>query len=226
MGLVSADVDLFEFERPLVSQGQLVVGIDEVGRGALAGPLTVGAVVITTLEPPPQGLNDSKLLSVGRRESLVAPIEEWSFDFALGWVNPNEIDQWGMSRSLSVAATRALDQLRCRPTHALIDGTVNVLKESTMGLWDDLESVSSTYGDVPVTLLIKGDRRSAVIAAASILAKVRRDAYMVEIDREWQQYGWSANKGYGASAHMDALRRFGPSPHHRTSWNLPPRELS
>ena len=213
------------FERSLVSKGEIVVGIDEVGRGALAGPMTVGAVVVRELRPPPNGLTDSKLLSAARRESLVEPIERWAAETSLGWVSAQEIDSWGMRLALAVAATRALDQLSVRPTHALLDGSFNLLRARADVPFAAPTPPPLSYSNLPVTTIVKGDRRSASIAAASVIAKVRRDGHMREIDSGFEAFGWSRNKGYGASDHMEAIRRIGPSVHHRKSWKLPPTSL-
>src|ERR1019366_9151249 len=120
--------DLLAFERVLLDRGEVVVGIDEVGRGALAGPMTVGAVVVRSDEPPPEGLDDSKLLSPARRASLVAPLHQWAAEWSLGSVSAAEIDDWGLRLALAVAATRALNGLESAPTHALIDGSFNLLR--------------------------------------------------------------------------------------------------
>ena len=119
--------DFLQFERPLLERGEIVVGLDEVGRGALAGPLTVGAVVLSSLREPPEGLNDSKLLSRRRREDLQIPLREWCDDWSLGSVSAREIDEWGIRVAQAVASTRALQGLRVAPTYALVDGPINFL---------------------------------------------------------------------------------------------------
>lgn len=200
-----------------------MVGIDEVGRGALAGPMTVGAVAICREEAPPEGLNDSKLLTRVRRESLVEPLGQWAAAWSLGSVSACEIDAWGLRLALAVAATRALNALSLVPTHALIDGPFNLLRAPANVAFGEELGPELRYGSLPVTTIVKGDQRCATIAAASVLAKVHRDAMMVALDAESGAYGWAANKGYGAPAHLEALRRNGPSPHHRQSWSLPPR---
>ena len=218
---VTALPDLLEFERPLLERGEIVVGIDEVGRGALAGPLTVGAVVLTCCAAPPEGLNDSKLLSAARRQALVEPLEAWAAAWSLGSVSASEIDAWGLRLALAVAATRALDGLRVRPTHALIDGPFNLLHSPTDISFGVTRPPELHYRNLTATTIVKGDRLSASIAAAAVLAKVHRDLVMVELDREFAAYDWAHNKGYGASAHLDALRTWGPNDHHRRSWRLP-----
>lgn len=222
--MIESELDLLVFERPLISRGEVVVGIDEVGRGALAGPLTVGAVVLTELLEPPNGLTDSKLLSASRREALVGPTEKWAAETAFGWASAEEIDWWGIRTALAVAATRALDQFSVRPTHALVDGSFNLLRASSDVPFGAPLPPPCSYSALPATTIVKGDRRSATIAAASVLAKVRRDLHMRKIDTGFEAFGWAQNKGYGASDHMAAIRRLGPSIHHRKSWNLPLRD--
>ena len=116
-----------EFEAPLLERGERVVGIDEVGRGALAGPLVVGAVLLSEFNPIPEGLTDSKLLSAVRRTALEDPIKAWCQSWGIGWASAREIDEWGMRTALAVAATRALNELTEKPTVALIDGNLNLL---------------------------------------------------------------------------------------------------
>jgi ribonuclease HII len=216
--------DLLEFERPLLARGDIVVGIDEVGRGALAGPMTVGAVVLVSDQAPPAGLNDSKLLSPAKREKLFEPLKEWAADWSLGSVTSREVDQWGVRLALAVAATRALDGLTLVPTHALIDGSFNVL-HSPLDVGFGVEAPPELrYSRLAATTIVKGDRLSASIAAAAVIAKVSRDRYMVELHDQHPSFGWAGNKGYGAPEHLQALRLLGPSTYHRTSWRLPERQ--
>lgn len=219
MGVVKDD--LLQFERPLLERGEIVVGLDEVGRGALAGPLTVGAVVLSSLREPPEGLTDSKLLSRRRREELQFPLGEWCDDWSLGSVSAHEIDQWGIRVAQAVASTRALQGLRVAPTYALVDGPINFLAVGSRQLELADAPPALCFAEMACSPIVKGDRRSATIAAASVLAKVARDGVMVALHEEWTHYGWSTNKGYGAPEHLAALRRFGPVTHHRCSWNLP-----
>ena len=211
--------DWLEVERPLVAEGHRVVGLDEVGRGAFAGPVFVGAVVVVTDEPPPLGLNDSKVLSIRRREQLVEPIKAWSTEWSVGESTANEVDAWGIQWAIALAAQRALAALRVTPSIALIDGPHNLLHPvSRTFASGDLDDGS---GAMCHRCLVHGDRTSATIAAASVMAKVQRDRLMVELGSEFPQYGWATNKGYGSPLHLEALRRLGPTPLHRTSWRLP-----
>jgi ribonuclease HII len=215
--------DLLVHERALLDQGEIVVGIDEVGRGALAGPMILGAVVLTGTAPPPESLNDSKLLTRLQREALVEPLESWAADWSLGSVSAAEIDAWGLRLALAVAATRALDGLRVRPSVALIDGSFNLLRAPQNIRFGVKRAPRLTYHAMAATTFVKGDRRCASIAAASVLAKVHRDRLMADLDRDFNDYGWSSNKGYGAKVHLEAIRRLGQTVHHRHSWHLPER---
>ncbi len=225
LGNVSASVaDLLEFERTLLDRGETVVGLDEVGRGALAGPLTVGAVVVRTFVAPPEGLNDSKLLSPRRRESLVDPIVRWASAWSLGSASAAEIDRWGLRLALAVAATRALEGLTVTPTHALIDGPFNLLSSPLSGPFGDTPPLR--FVRLPATMIVGGDQRSATIAAAAVLAKVHRDRYMVSLHEGHREYCWASNKGYAVPEHLEAIRRCGASSHHRRTWHLPEFEAT
>ena len=219
-------IDLLSFESDALATHDVVVGVDEVGRGALAGPLVVCAVAVRTLAPPPTGLTDSKLVRAQQREELVVPLREWASAYGLGWATAVEIDAWGLRVALAVAATRAIDALAMKVDFALLDGTFNLLSAPNAFTFDGPPVPDLPYANLPHACLVKGDQRSATIAAASVLAKVARDAYMVEVDGEHPDYGWTGNKGYGAAEHLAALRRLGPTPLHRTSWRLPAHEGS
>ena len=223
---MSASTDLLALERPLIARGEVIVGIDEVGRGALAGPMTVGAVVLTGITTPPKGLTDSKLLSPAKRDSLVAPLEAWAADWSLGHVSAAEIDAWGLRLALAVAAGRALAGLSIVPSLALIDGSFNLLRAPEDVRFGAVAPPRLAYQDLAVTTVVKGDRTCASIAAASVLAKVCRDELMVALADEFQPYGWRQNKGYGAPEHLDAIRRWGPTVQHRHSWRLPVHEAA
>ncbi|HQU26496.1 MAG TPA: ribonuclease HII [Acidimicrobiales bacterium] len=218
---MAAPVDLMARERELLAVGRAVVGVDEVGRGALAGPLCVGAVLLERGADPPRGLTDSKRLTPERRRALVEPLLEWAAAWSLGSASAEEVDAWGVTTALAVAAGRAVDGLATRPTHALVDGPWNLLRTPRdVPLATPLPPTSRAEG-VPVTPVVKGDLHCASIAAASVLAKVARDDLMVALAADWPDYGWAHNKGYGTPDHLAALRRLGPTPHHRVSWRLP-----
>jgi ribonuclease HII len=197
-----------------------VVGIDEVGRGALAGPLMVGAVVIDRLRDAPAGLADSKGLTASQREALVPLIESWASAVAIGVVSAQEIDEWGLRVALAVATDRAISALDLRPTRALIDGPLNLLRPPAV-LAFGAPSPPLRWAALPVVNVVRGDQCCATISAAAIVAKVRRDALMRELHRKSPNYGWYANKGYGTLEHRRALARLGPTRWHRRSWALP-----
>ncbi|MDN5821786.1 MAG: ribonuclease HII, partial [Brachybacterium sp.] len=190
---------------------------DEVGRGARAGPVAGGAcaleVVDGVIAPLPEGIRDSKKLTARRREVLVAPILDAVHAGAVGWASAAEIDELGIMPALTRAALRALEALELDgATDAIVlDGDVDVL------------SPSLAAADRPAPLVhlqVAADRDCASVAAASILAKVARDARMVELDAEAPHYCWAANKGYGSAAHREAIDLQGVHEHHRRSWRL------
>ncbi|MQS06681.1 ribonuclease HII [Streptomyces alkaliphilus] len=180
---------------------RLVAGIDEVGRGAWAGPVTVCAAV-TGLRRPPEGLTDSKLLTPARRVEMAARLEEWVTAGALGHASPEEIDALGMTAALRLAAVRALEALPERPDAVILDG-------------------SHDYLGAPWTVrtVVKGDLSCVPVAAASVLAKVDRDARLAELGREHPDFAFERNAGYPSPVHRAALERLGPTPHHRLSWS-------
>ena len=179
-----------------------IVGVDEVGRGPLAGPLVTAAVSLPLDRRPPwvSELRDSKQLSARQRERLAVLIAEGSLSSGLGWVHAAELDRIGLSEGLRLAVRRALDQLPTVPDVVLADGR------------DDLRLPIRTE------MIVKGDATVASIAAASIVAKVARDAWMVELDERYPDYGFARHKGYGTAAHLRALNEIGPCPEHRRSF--------
>lgn len=180
------------------SAGRTVAGVDEVGRGAWAGPLTVAVVV-----PPPgirlRGVRDSKQLSAIRRRDLAPRIKSWALRWAIGEASAAECDALGMSAAHRLAARRALVELGDRPDVVLVDGH-----------WDFVGGGRT---------LVKGDRRSLAIAAASVIAKDHRDAHMAEMGERFPWYDFASNKGYPSPAHQAGLHQWGPSVVHRTSWS-------
>ncbi len=218
---VRVATDLMVHEREALYSGRVVVGIDEVGRGALAGPLCVGAVVLESDAEPPAGLDDSKALSAAQRDALVDPLEEWVAAWSLGWASAQEIDWWGLRVALAVAANRALGNLTVRPNFCLVDGAVNLLRAPLDQLFEAPPAPALFYTTLDCRPVVRGDAACASIAAASVLAKVSRDRAMVDLDESHPAYGWRRNKGYGAPEHLAALRRLGPTALHRRSWHLP-----
>jgi ribonuclease HII len=222
------------FERELQRGGnRLVAGMDEVGRGALAGPVSVGVVVIDELcRSAPVGLKDSKLLSHLVRERLVPRIQGWATAYAVGHASPGEIDRYGIMVALRLAGTRALAALSVIPDLIILDGNYDWLTEpgrvGLLGLLEDgPSSVRGVTGSpcvpstVPVRTMVKADMSCSSVAAASVLAKVERDAMMVALAAHVPGYAWEMNKGYSAPEHFAALAAHGPSVHHRRSWRLP-----
>lgn len=210
-----------EHERALWEAGAaLVAGIDEVGRGALAGPVSVGVVVLAACDEWPTGLADSKQLTPARREALGAPLATFGVARAVGHASAAEIDAAGIIPALRLAAMRALASVG--PVDAvLLDGRHDWLTAPPATLLDATDVDGEPEPAPPVTMVVKGDTLCASIAAASVLAKVERDGLMRAAHAQHPEYGWDGNKGYGAATHLDALRRLGPTPWHRTSWALP-----
>lgn len=207
-------------ERSLHREGYAVLaGMDEVGRGALAGPVTVGVVAVDPdCRSAPSGVRDSKLLVPAVRERLVPAIRRWCVDWGVGHASADEIDAVGIMTALRLAGERALAQLAVDADLVLLDGNHDWLtdprREGLLGLLDDAPAAP------PVRTMIKADLRCSSVAAASVLAKVARDTMMVDMAAEHPAYGWDHNKGYAAPDHQQALRVLGPCAHHRRSWRL------
>jgi ribonuclease HII len=207
--------------------------MDEVGRGALAGPVTVGVVVVdAAARSAPSGVRDSKLLSPAAREALVPKLQRWAVGYAIGHAGPEEIDRYGIIAALRLAGRRALAQLATPPSCVLLDGSYDwlTMRAEQAGLFEfDVPGrcpapVVELAVDPVVTTLVKADLRCAAVAAASVLAKVERDAIMVRLAADFPDYGWQENKGYCAPEHAAALRRLGSCSYHRRSWSLPAAE--
>lgn len=193
-------VNMWEIEDSFYSGDiQVICGVDEAGRGPLAGPVCAAAVILPKhLELP--GLTDSKKLTDKKRRELFPMIQEQAIAYGIGFATEQEIDEINILQATFLAMQRAMDQLPVKPDLALIDGN----REKDFGL--------------PVKTVVKGDSLSANIAAASILAKVTRDNLMQELAETYPQYGFEIHKGYGTKAHYAALREFGASPIHRMSF--------
>ena len=195
-----SDVNMWEIEEGLFAQGVIsICGVDEAGRGPLAGPVCAAAVILPPhLEIP--GLDDSKKLTDKRRRALFPIIKEQAIAYGIGLASHEEIDEINILQATFLAMQRAIDQLEGKANFALIDGN----REKDFGL--------------PVMTVVKGDSRSANIAAASVLAKVTRDDIMEEMAKEYPEYGFEIHKGYGTKAHYEALRTYGASPIHRMTF--------
>lgn len=195
----------------------VVAGIDEVGRGAWAGPMTVGVAAVQYTDGPfPEGLTDSKALTAKQRAKMWPQTTDWVTDYAIGEVTPNEIDTLGVTRALRLAGRRALAALTVTVDAVILDGDSNYLSGDPIR---ELEGL----GECPmVRLEVKGDARCASVSAASVIAKEYRDAFMATFDEQYPDYRFGSNGGYGGSpAHMNAVREHGLTPLHRRSWNIP-----
>jgi ribonuclease HII len=203
----------------------LLAAVDEVGRGALAGPVSVGVVLLSAdTKPAPLGVADSKLLTPQARERLVPRIRRWALDCAVGHASATEIDRIGIIAALRLAAERAVSQLGVQPDWVLLDGNHDYLSVRE-GLFDvGFEEPDRWRCRVPVRTLIKGDLRCSSIAAASVLAKTERDSILISLAERYPQYGFEENKAYSSPQHHAALLEHGPSEVHRCSWNLPGRD--
>ena len=218
-------------ERRLLREGHLLVaGMDEVGRGALAGPVTVGVVVVDAgVRTAPTGVKDSKLLAPAVREALVPRVRRWAPAHAVGHAEPDEVDRYGIIAALRLAGRRALAQLPAVPSVVILDGSHDWLTPPAAPptLFDldllgrELPPDVALPAEPGVVTMVKADLRCAAVAAASVLAKVERDAIMVARAADHPEYGWAGNKGYSAPEHGAAIRRFGPCVQHRRSWSLP-----
>ncbi|MBQ6997028.1 MAG: ribonuclease HII [Oscillospiraceae bacterium] len=195
-----ADKNMWEIEDSFYARGiSTICGVDEAGRGPLAGPVCAAAVILPPhLDIP--GLNDSKKLTDKRRRELVPIIKEQALAYGIAFATHEEIDEINILQATFLAMQRALDQLSIKPELALIDGN----REKDFG--------------VPVKTVVKGDSLSANIAAASILAKVTRDDWMEEMAKTYPEYGFGIHKGYGTKAHYAALTEFGATPIHRMTF--------
>ena len=192
---------------PYLEPHRIEAGCDEAGRGCLAGAVFAAAVILPETFQN-ELLNDSKQLTEKRRYALRPIIEQEALAWAVGIVTPEEIDRINILKASFLAMHRAVDQLKVRPQHLLIDG-----------------NRFTPYPDVPHTTIVKGDGTYMSIAAASILAKTYRDDYMNQLDEQFPVYHWKENKGYPTKAHREAIRQFGITPHHRKSFTLLPQQL-
>ena len=191
-------IDLWAIEKEY-EENLLICGVDEAGRGPLAGPVYAAAVILPrgiVIE----GLNDSKKLTEKRREALYDEITEKALAYGIGCADEKEVDEINILQATFLAMRRAIAQLSTQPDLALIDGN----RDSDFG--------------VPSRTVIKGDSLSANIAAASVLAKVTRDRVMKEYDEQYPQYSFAVHKGYGTKRHYEALREHGPCPIHRMTF--------
>jgi ribonuclease HII len=193
-------MDLWELEKQIAEEGYMpLCGVDEAGRGPLAGPVYAAACILPLgLEIP--GLNDSKKLTEKKREALYDQITDAALSYGVAFATVDEIESLNILGATYLAMNRAIGMLKQKPALCLIDGN------------------RSAGISVPCRCIIKGDALCADIAAASILAKVTRDRCMLELAERYPEYGFEKHKGYGTAAHYEALRHYGPSPVHRPSF--------
>lgn len=195
-----SEITMWEIENECFSEGYpIICGVDEAGRGPLAGPVCAAAVILPPNVSIP-GLNDSKKLTDKKRRELMPVIKETALAYGIAFADEKEIDEINILQATYAAMHRAIDQLSLKPDLALVDGN----RAGDFGL--------------PVKTVVKGDSLSASIAAASILAKVTRDDLMLELAETYPQYGFEVHKGYGTKAHYAALTEHGPSPIHRMTF--------
>lgn len=213
-------------ERALLRAGaRVVVGMDEVGRGALAGPVSVGVVAVGLgTRACPRGVADSKLLTAAARQRLLPALGRWGLARAVGHASPGEIDTLGIIAALRLAGRRALAQIDLAADVVLLDGSHDWLTLTQPGLFDDDLADRAGWTCPAVRTRVKADRTCASVAAASVLAKCERDELMVSLAADHPAYRWEDNKGYGSPEHVEALRAVGPSVLHRRSWRLPLEE--
>lgn len=202
-------------ERRLLKERAVVIACDEVGRGALAGPVAVGAVAVDAARARkrvPPGLRDSKLVPEPKRAAVASRAAAWVGVSAVGWASSVEIDEVGIMRALGLAAIRAIADLQAH----------GVVPEDAIVVLDGNYDYISAAGAIGLTVrpVIKADRDCASAAAASVIAKVARDALMTDLHEELPAYLWARNKGYASPEHRDAIRSHGISAHHRASWAI------
>ncbi|MCT9820309.1 ribonuclease HII [Microbacterium sp. W1N] len=202
-------------ERRLLREHALVIACDEVGRGALAGPVAVGVAAVDAARARrrvPEGLRDSKLVAAAKRPAVADRAAAWAMATAVGWCSADEIDRIGIIRALGTAATRAIAELRA----------VGIVPEDAIVILDGNHDYITPIAGPGLTVrpIIKADRDCASAAAASVVAKVARDDLMVRLHDDAPVYEWSRNKGYASAEHRAAIRSHGLSAHHRSSWAI------
>lgn len=227
-----AIIPTLDLEYTLADQGfDLILGCDEVGRGALAGPVMVGMAAVWARDLPslsvPLGVADSKLLTEHKREAIFDELQQWCAAYSVGQSTNTEIDEWGISYALGIAALRALNDLE----HQLGQKTIEGIRIGLIldGPNDYITKALNTF-DAPAVAIpahvvtkVKGDQHCATVSTAAVLAKVTRDRLMVDIaqgNSKFTPYGWAHNKGYGSASHRAAIAQFGVTSLHRLSWHL------
>ena len=200
-GLLLTDINLYEYETALYEKGIIyIAGTDEAGRGPLAGPVVAAAVILKKGAVIP-GVDDSKKLSDKKRRALIDTIKSQAVAIGIGIVSPQEIDQINIYRAAKTAMISAIKALKVKPEYILADA---MMLEEELG--------------IPTESIIKGDQKSASIAAASIVAKVTRDEYMIEMDKLFPMYGFKQHMGYPTKTHIEAIEKYGICPIHRKTF--------
>ena len=196
------------YEKNIISSGfKVIAGIDEVGRGTLAGPVVVGLIILKINKELENslielGVNDSKKLSVKKRCSIYEELIKIAIDYSSGWATAKEIDNLGINESIQLCINRGISKLNIQPDHLLID------------------ALNLNNSKIHQTSIIKGDSKSLSIAGASIIAKVERDKYMENLDKNYDVYDFKNNKGYGTKNHLSAIKKYGRSDLHRYSYKI------
>ena len=207
-------------ERELWAKGaRFIIGMDEVGRGAIAGPVAVGVALLDSQDSRvetvwPGNLKDSKLLSEKARNEILAPVQSWVSGYAVGMASANEIDTKGIVQALALSAGRALDSL-------LEDASLRqaIAKDGAIIILDGSHNwLGAKAAGIPVIVRPKADRDCVSVAAASVISKVERDNLMIELASSHPQFGFEGHKGYASEAHILAIRSIGPSAEHRHTW--------
>ena len=194
------EVDKLQFEKEEIANGRkIIAGVDEVGRGPLAGPVCVCAVIMP-LDNIIEGIDDSKKVSEKKRNLFAEQIKKTAISYSISWIDEKIIDEINILEATKLAMKRAIENLKPKPDIVLID------------------AISKLDVDVPIRGIIKGDSKSYSIGAASILAKVERDNFMIKLAEEYPEYGFEKHKGYGTKQHIDILKQIGPCPYHRKSF--------
>ena len=212
-------------EKTLFSKGaKLVAGMDEVGRGCLAGPVYVGITVLNqdlaNDDLVPTGLTDSKELTKIERDEILPKVKSWVLEHSVGQASNSEIDEIGLTRALRRAGRRALNALENKPDYLILDGKHNWLmpEKESLDIFDEVVDDGPISASLKIVNLIKADLICSSVAAASIVAKVARDQVMNELSEEFPEYLWHENKGYAAPDHLLAIKKYGPTKYHRISW--------
>ena len=217
---MSAQLPSLQLEQELWQAGYAAVaGCDEVGRGAWAGPVSVGVVVApqTGSLAGVEQVRDSKMLTEATREQIFDEVAAWCQAWEVGHATPQECDQLGLSQAQRLAAWRALENLGAEPDYLLVDGRWDFIQAGSPQLSCVAPEVAAPSA-VKTKMVIKGDRISVSIAAASVLAKVTRDRLMRELAGQYPEFGFASNKGYPSPKHKAALKAYGATPIHRQSW--------